>query len=302
LSLEPLDRWRARGRFRTILGRALFAVDQGGGPGWPLVLVHGFPTSSYDWSAMLPRLVERRRVLALDLLGFGLSEKPYPHEYTIAEQVDLLEAWLALEHVERAHILAHDMGDTVIQELVARRLEGRPGVEPTSLLLLNGGIVVEKHRPVLAQKLLRRPILGKLAARLMGRRAFARSLRAIASPKKPPSAEELAALWELASAGKGRRVYPALIRYLDERVEKRDRWRRATLEHGYPLRLVWGDLDPVSPFSMAEEVKSRRPATSVVRLEGTGHYPQVEEPERIAELALEWCAAHDPALPGRALK
>ncbi|MEZ0227539.1 MAG: alpha/beta fold hydrolase, partial [Planctomycetota bacterium] len=280
MSLSPLETWRAGGRRATVLGRSLFRVEAGASPRTPVVLVHGFPTSSHDWSAVIPLLAETRRVLALDLLGYGLSEKPWPHEYTIAEQTDLLEAWLAQEGVARAHLLAHDMGDTVVQELLARRLDGKPGLDPASIVLLNGGIIVERIRPILAQKLLRSRRLGPLAARLIGRRGFGRSLRQIAG--KPHTDEEVAQLYALMEEGGGKRVYPGLVRYMDERVQHRDRWRRATLEHPYPMRLVWGDVDPISPFGMCEEVRVRRPATDVVRLEGTGHYPQIEEPERIA--------------------
>lgn len=290
--LEPLASWRARGERVSVLGRSLFRVDAGPRvPTCPVVLLHGFPTSSHDWSAVLPLLAEKRRVLALDLLGYGLSEKPWPHDYTIAEQTDLLEAFLAGQEIARGHVLAHDMGVTVVQELLARRLEGKPGFEPASLVLLNGGLIVEKVRPILAQKLLRSRLLGPLAARLSGRWAFRRSLRSIAG-KKPEDAE-IDASYELLVADEGKRVYPGLIRYMDERVLRRDRWRRATLEHRYPLRLVWGERDPISLPAIAEEIVARRPATDLVRLAGTGHYPQVEEPERVALAALEWFERHE---------
>lgn len=291
MSLEPLDAWRRRGERVSVLGHSLFRVVAGAPGGTPVVLAHGFPTSSHDWSGVLPLLAETRRVLALDLLGYGLSDKPWPHDYTIGEQTDLLEAWLAQEGVARAHLLAHDMGVTVVQELLARRLEGKPGVEPASIVLLNGGLLVEKVRPILAQKLLRHRRLGPLAARLIGRRGFGRSLKGIAG--RPPSEEELDALFALVVENDGPRVYPGLIRYMDERVARRDRWRKATLEHAYPLRLVWGDRDPISTWAIAEEVRACRPATDVVRLEGTGHYPQLEEPERVARAALEWFGRSD---------
>jgi pimeloyl-ACP methyl ester carboxylesterase len=295
-ALQGLDAWRARGERVSVLGHRLFRVREGPATGrTPVVLVHGFPTSSHDWSAVLPLLAETRRVLAVDLLGYGLSEKPWPHEYSIAEQTDLLEAWLAAEGVARAHVLAHDMGVTVVQELLARRLEGRregeKGFEPASIVLLNGGLLVEKVRPILAQKLLRSRLVGPLASRLIGRRGFGRSLKSIAG--KLPGEEELDALYALVVEGGGKRVYAGLIRYMDERVAHRDRWRRATLEHRYPLRLVWGDADPISCYAIAEEVRACRPATDVIRLAGTGHYPQIEEPERVALAALEWFDKHE---------
>ncbi len=291
MTLEPLESWRRRGARVSLLGRSFFVVRAGAGERTPLVLVHGFPTSSHDWSAALPLLAETRRVLAIDLLGFGLSDKPWPHDYTIGEQTDVVEAWLAQEGVTRAHVLAHDMGDTVIQELLARQLEGKAGLEPASIVLLNGGILVERVRPILAQRVLRRRFLGPIAARFLGPRSFARSLTGIAGKKPRP--EDLAASWALVAENGGKRAAQGLIRYMDERVARRDRWRRATLGHRSPLRLVWGDRDPISGFDIAEEVLALRPATSVVRLEGTGHYPQVEEPERVARAVLEWCDRHD---------
>ncbi len=300
MTLEPIETWRARGRPAAVLGRSLFRVEAGSSPRTPVVLVHGFPTCSHDWSAVLPLLAETRRVLAVDLLGYGLSEKPWPHEYSIAEQTDLLEAWLAQEGITRAHVLAHDMGDTVVQELLARRLDAPVSssersesrrFEPASLVLTNGGLIVERVRPILAQKLLRSRTLGAIAARLIGRRAFGRSLKGIAG--KLPSEDELDQLYALVVADGGKRVYSGLIGYMNERVARRDRWRRSTLEHPYPMRLVWGDVDPISPFSICEEIRACRPATDVVRLSGTGHYPQIEEPERVSLSALEWFDKHE---------
>jgi pimeloyl-ACP methyl ester carboxylesterase len=293
-TLEPLERWRARGSIRPVLGRSLFGVDTGAAAtATPVVLIHGFPTCSLDWSGVLPRLAATRRVLALDLLGFGLSEKPWPHDYTIDEQVDLVEAWLAQAGVARAHVLSHDMGDTVLQEMLARRLEGRAGVALASVVLLNGGIIVELTRPILAQKVLRSRLLGGLAARAIGRGGFGRSLRGIAARGRQPTEEELDDLYRALVSNDGKRVFSSSIHYMDERVARRDRWRGATLTHPFPMRLVWGDRDPISGFDIAREVARERPATDVVRLEGTGHYPQVEEPERVAAAALEWFARHE---------
>jgi pimeloyl-ACP methyl ester carboxylesterase len=80
---------------------------------------------------------------------------------------------------------------------------------------------------------------------------------------------------------------------MDERVARRARWRHATLAHPWPMRLVWGDRDPISGFVMCEIIAKERPATDVVRLVGTGHYPQIEEPQRVSEAAREWFDRHE---------
>ena len=113
-----------------------------------LVLVHGFPTSSWDWHAVWPALEARFRVVALDMLGYGLSDKPAGHDYSIFEQADLQEALLGRLGIGACHVLAHDYGDTVVQELLARRVEKKPGVGTFhSVCFLNGGLIPGFHRP-----------------------------------------------------------------------------------------------------------------------------------------------------------
>ena len=89
-----LDAWRARGSTLEWRGHRVFHVVEGEGE--PLLLIHGFPTASWDFSGLWPALVERFRVLTLDMIGFGFSTKPRVHDYTIASQADLLEAFLEL--------------------------------------------------------------------------------------------------------------------------------------------------------------------------------------------------------------
>ena len=114
-----------------------------------------------------PGLAARYQVIACDMLGFGDSAKPRGHAYSLLQQADLQQALLAdLGIREPVHVLAHDYGDSVAQELLARHYEGR--FHMASCVFLNGGLFPETHRPVLMQKLLLSP-LGWLVARSFGR-------------------------------------------------------------------------------------------------------------------------------------
>ncbi|HEV7721197.1 MAG TPA: alpha/beta fold hydrolase, partial [Iamia sp.] len=103
----------------------------------PLLIVHGFPTSSFDWAHLVPRLAQHRRVVLLDLLGFGLSAKP-DRRYTMALQADVVEAVVAELGIDRLALMTHDMGDTVGGELLARQMEGTWPVEVTRRVVTNG--------------------------------------------------------------------------------------------------------------------------------------------------------------------
>ncbi len=107
----------------------------------PLLVLHGFPSSSYDFAAVLDDLRRTRRVLLLDFLGYGLSAKP-DQAYTLAEQADIVMAFTAELGIERLALLSHDMGDTVGGELLARQLDGTWPVEVSRRVLTNGSIYI----------------------------------------------------------------------------------------------------------------------------------------------------------------
>lgn len=273
-----LDAWRAGGRHHGYRGHEVFYRDDGDGPA--LLCIHGFPSASWDWHKLWPALTARFRVIAPDMLGFGLSAKPRDYRYSLRDQADLHESLLAALGITRAHVLAHDYGDSVAQELLARRLDGAGGAALASVCLLNGGLFPECHRARPAQRLLRSP-LGPLFARLTSERRFAAGFAEIFGPHTQPSPQELHTVWALNQYRDGLRVMPKLIRYLDERREQRERWVGALQRTPVPLRFVNGPEDPVSGRHMAARYRELVPIADVVLLEGIGHYPQLEAPAQV---------------------
>ncbi|KAB1276465.1 Mesoderm-specific transcript-like protein [Camelus dromedarius] len=180
--LSPaLHSWKSSGKFFTYKGLRIFYQDSVGVVGSPeiVVLLHGFPTSSYDWYKIWEGLTLRfHRVIALDFLGFGFSDKPRPHHYSIFEQASIVEA--LLRHLglqnRRINLLSHDYGDIVAQELLYRFKQNRSGrLTIKSLCLSNGGIFPETHRPLLLQKLLKDGgMLSPILTRLMNFFVFSR--------------------------------------------------------------------------------------------------------------------------------
>ncbi|NXV13120.1 MEST protein, partial [Cepphus grylle] len=120
--------WRSSGGYFTYKDQNIFYRDSTGAVGSSdiVVLLHGFPTSSYDWCKIWEGLTQRfHRVIALDFVGFGFSDKPRPHRYSIFEQASIVEGLvrhLGLHH-QRINLLSHDYGDTVAQELLHRSLQ-----------------------------------------------------------------------------------------------------------------------------------------------------------------------------------
>lgn len=282
MSAIPLDDWERGGATFPWRGHRVFTREHPRDDAPALLLVHGFPTASWDWEAVWPALAARYRLLTLDMLGFGLSSKPRGHAYSLLEQADLHEDLLRARGVGRYHVLAHDYGDSVAQELLARQRD--PGERPAleSVCFLNGGLFPEAHRPLLVQRLLLSP-LGPLVARLNGPRRFARSMRAIFGPDTPPSDEALDGFWRLLVRDDGLAALPGLIRYIPERRVHRDRWVAAMREARVPLKLVDGALDPISGAHMAARYRELVPSADVTLLPRVGHYPQVEAPQAVVD-------------------
>jgi pimeloyl-ACP methyl ester carboxylesterase len=177
-------------------------------------------------------------------------------------------------------VLAHDYGDTVAQELLARHAEGR--LQLSSVAFLNGGLFPETHRARPIQKLLATPVLGPLVARAMDCEKFAAAILSI-SGRHPPSREDLQDLWLLAERDGGRLALARLISYMEQRRRHRSRWVGALVESSVPRRLICGAADPVSGRHLAERYTELVPEADVVLLEDVGHYPQLEAPDRVVD-------------------
>jgi pimeloyl-ACP methyl ester carboxylesterase len=278
-ALPSVEAWQASGRYFDFKGHRVFLRVDGPEDAPPLLLIHGFPTASWDWCKLWPELARTHRLIAADMLGLGLSAKPRGHRYTVAEQADLFVAACAEAGVHEVAVLAHDLGDTVAQELIARQLDGRLPLHLRGVILLNGGLFPETHRPVLLQKLLLSPF-GRLIAGLSSRRKLAANLRAIAGDHKPSEAE-LDAAWQLMSRDGGRGALPGLIRYIRERREHRARWVGALERCPVPLTVIDGLVDPISGAHMIARLRELKIPAHIVELPGVGHYPQIEAPAAV---------------------
>ena len=285
MSLTPrVEEWRARGTDEDVGGRRIH-VFRRDGKGPLLLLLHGFPSSSFDWRLLIDEIPDRR-VLAYDCLGFGLSEKPPGHDNTLLEQADI-----AVELVNRHHpgdevfLVGHDMGTSVASELIARDIDGDAGIDITGAMLFNGSMIQGAASPTLGQRLLRGR-LGPVMARLSNERFFRQQFASIFSEGHPLEDEEAADQWSLIAHDGGARNGHRLIAYMDERERRAERWHGALRAWQKPLSFAWGMVDPVATMNVLDGVRALRPQAPVHWLEDLGHYPQIEDPPRLAK-ALE---------------
>jgi pimeloyl-ACP methyl ester carboxylesterase len=284
-----LERWKSGGRYFDYLGFDVFYRAQGSGP--QLLLIHGYPFNSFDWAPLWDRLTERFTVVAPDMLGMGFSAKPVAYEYSVHDHADMHEALLAHLGVESAHILAHDIGDSVGQELLARNEFGEQvygAVRIESITWLNGGLFNETYTPRLMQKVLSRTPLGDILSPLQGsplsKRIIEPTINEMFGPNTKPSRRMLDLFHEILEYNDGKRVTHKVGRFVNDRYAHRNRWVRAMRETAVPMRLIDGPIDPNSGKHMAQRYLEVIPNPDVVMLDDNiGHWPQIEAPDAVLE-------------------
>ncbi len=272
-----LDDWWAGG---TRLEEGVFTRADGDADAPAVTWLHGFPISSWDWAKLHAALGPGRRDVSLDFLGFGASAKPRRHEYKLVEQADLVEAVWRAHGVTQTALVAHDYGVSVAQELLARRGEGELSVELTQAVFLNGGLFPALHRPTRMQKLLAGRG-GWLLSRQMSSSAFVNGYGGVLG--QPPPEEELLEHWRAFSRDDGHHNAHAILGYIAERRHNEERWVGALVESDLAKHFIWGPEDPVSGGHVIPELRERLDDCKLDVLEGIGHAPHMEAPERVAE-------------------
>jgi pimeloyl-ACP methyl ester carboxylesterase len=287
---KKLKKWREEGQILELKGKKIFVHDQGPKADDAVFIVHGYPGSSWDFQGVVERIGDKARTVVMDMRGFGLSEKPlegtYQENYTLALQADLYEALAEKLGLKSVILVAHDMGQTVGLELMARFEESRTDFRIRHAILLDGSTLVDmiQLQPFQAQ-LLKEPAVAydddmawqdiiDLFPGTFGKETKARD----------DFNEIVTCMSHQIDYDHGSRVMGSIGHYLKERKEQFNRWSRTlfTFKHA-PLTVIWGVQDPVAVIAMADRIKKERPVTDLYKYEDSGHWPSIEWPDRIGD-------------------
>ncbi|KTF10432.1 alpha/beta hydrolase [Pseudoalteromonas carrageenovora] len=278
--MYTLSQWQTNGQFIDINANQIFTKTAGDANNPALLLIHGFPSASWDWEGMWDELSKHYFLVTLDMLGFGLSDKPINAPYKITEQADLYTQFLKRLNITDVHILAHDYGDTVAQELLARQVATKSEIRINSVCFLNGGLFPHVHKPLFIQKLLLSK-LGWIVPKLMSKQKFVKNLTTIFGKNTPPAPLVIDTLWALLIYNNGLRVMPMLIKYITQRKQNEQRWVGAIINSDIPVTFIAGEQDPISGKHMLEHYKKKVPNARVQGFVELGHYPQIEDAKAI---------------------
>ena len=282
-----LNEWKEKGAFINVNGHELFYIDTGGDKPMLLIL-HGYPSASYDYHAVLSTLSKKFRVIVHDHPGFGFSDKPLDYSYSLMDQTSvILKFWEHLE-IKSGHILAHDYGTSIATEILARTKEGYKAIDFLSVTLSNGSVHIELAQLRTIQKLLKNQMVGPLIASLSTKSLFVHNMRNLWYDKQKINESELDVLWELLILNDGRKVLSQITRYIDERYKNWDRWIGAWSSTRIPTHILWAKNDPVAVPAIAHALFNDNPNAQITWLNNLGHYPMLEDPDRWAKGVLEF--------------
>jgi pimeloyl-ACP methyl ester carboxylesterase len=262
------------------------------GTGEPILLIHGLAGSSRTWDHVIPCLTPRHDVIAPDLLGHGESAKPQG-DYSLGAFASGLRDFLSVLDVPSVTIVGHSFGGGVAMQLAYQhphlvdRLvlvgSGGLGREVSWLLRLLTLPGAEYLMPIGFPK----PLVDR--ATDVGRHLGRRNIR---WPK-------LGEMWRAYASLAGAENRSAFVRTMrsvidpgGQTVNARD---RLYLASHLPTLIVWGDRDGVIPVSHAHTAHELIPTSRLEILDGVGHFPHVESPERFCEVLLDFMASTRPA-------
>ena len=280
------NEWKSKGEFITVNDRKLFVIDTSSFfstedkvPTETMVVLHGYPTSSYDYYKVLPELSKHYRVIIHDHLGFGFSDKPLDYSYSLLDQADIaLQLWQQLG-VKKTHLLAHDYGTSVATEIIARNNNHELTIEIEKLTLCNGSMHIELSQLRTIQKLLKNKWLGKYVAKLTTYAIFSKNLRNVYFDKTKVSNNELKDMWMQLEYNEGRKVIHKLSQYINERYTYWNRWIGALKETNLQTNIVWAKNDPVAVPAIARLIATEISNNKLFWIENTGHFPMLENPD-----------------------
>jgi pimeloyl-ACP methyl ester carboxylesterase len=256
----------------------LYYSEEGNGP--PILLIHGFGASTYTWRHVAPELAQTHRVIAVDLKGFGQSEKPFDGRYSVFDQAELLAQLIVDKDLRNLTLVGHSFGGGVALLLALeanQRLDGR-----ISRLVLLDTIAYPQHIPVFF-RLLDVPLVSQLGVRMVPPSVQARVALQIAyfdDSKIDPEEVELYAAPLKTAAGKHAIIHSARQIVPEDIAELSERYKTIEL----PTLILWCDHDRIVPLEVGIKLRRTLPNSTLRLVEDCGHMPQEEQPESTLKL------------------
>lgn len=283
------ENWKNKGKFVTIENKKIFVIDEGDKPG-TLVILHGYPTSSYDYHRIIPELTKYFRVIVHDHLGFGFSDKPDALTYSLIDQADIaLQLWHKLG-LKSVSILAHDYGTSIAKEILARKNNNLIPIRIHKMYLCSSSMRLEHLHLRNIDKLLKDRKLGRYISRLTsyGYRKIKRKFKKDNINYQIEKDYDINDMWNQLNSSEGQKEVHFLSNFINERYTYWHRWTNALKEAKIPVKIFWEKTDPVAVKEIAIVLATEDVSKYLVWVENVKHYSIIETPNSWIKLVFDY--------------
>ena len=275
----------------SIHGHRVAYREAGSGPA--VVLIHGITSDSLTWRRVLPYLARRFTVIAPDLAGHGGSAKPRGDYSLGAHASGVRDLLLTLGH-DRATFVGHSLGGGVAMQLSYQFPE-----RCERLVLVDSGGLGRELSPLLRAATLPGSefVLPLLAAsRLLDVGRLAGSVIGRLGLRAGTDIEEMARGHATLGDREARAAFVHTLRSVVEPGGQRvDASNRLYLAEHLPLLLIWGERDTLIPSSHGLAAHEQVPGSRLEVFADSGHFPQLDEPERFLDVLVDFIDSTEPA-------
>ena len=281
--------WKDKGKFVVIDDKKIFVIDEGDKPR-TLVILHGYPTSSYDYYRVIPELSHYFRIIVHDHLGFGFSDKPDSLTYSLIDQADIaLKLWSKLG-LKSVSILAHDYGTSIAKEILARKNHNLIPIRINKMYLCSSSMRLEHLHLRNVDKLLKDRKLGKYISRLTsyGYRKIKRKFKRENINYQIHQDYDIKDMWNQMNSTEGQKEVHFLSNFINERYTYWHRWTNALKESKIPVKIFWEKTDPVAIKEIAIVLATENENKYLVWIENVRHYSILETPNSWIKLVFEY--------------
>ena len=267
--------------FVEVSGHKLAYEESGAGE--TLLLVHGITTYSFIWKEMIASLAAGYRVIAVDLLGCGDSDKPLDVSYALKDHAQRLKEFTDKLGITKFHYVGHDLGGGIGQIFAVRF-----GASLFDLTLIN--TVAYDFWPVQPIIAMRTPIVRQLMMASMDVGTFRVIVRRGLFHKKKATKELMDDFMKPMGTPDGRKAFLHFARCLDNHDLTDIAGSLPSLP--MPILIIRGEADPYLSSIISDRLHHEIPHSRLVTIPTGGHFLMIDEPERVSSLVLEFVGGH----------
>lgn len=275
---QDVLKWKLEGNYFNYNKNNIFYLQKG--DGLNLLILHGYPFNSFEWKEAITELSISYKVTVFDFLGMGFSDKPKNHKYSFEEYCEIVNALLKELKIYETHILSHDLGVSIAQELIAREDENKNTFKIQSSAFVNGSLFIDAYKPRFIQKILSNSptIIGKTISKLLTKKMVNNSVKSVFGPFTKPSEDFLELQWEIINYNDGKEITYRIGRLVFEKYKFLNRWVKSMQETSIPMCYICGPFDPNSGEHMAKRYDELIPKPKIyIQNRFIGHWPHIED-------------------------